>query len=379
MHGGKTHAREFYNALKRNKQINEIFIFPRNTKYYQHSGRNNLGTILRLILKKILPYAIKIQIKLIIPELRAYKELKRMILKRKPNVLIYRHSSNFRQIKWVRKDFPKLRIIIEYNASPFFENLANINFVKRWKKEEISCLLEADYISVVSSYLKHYLDLACKNLEQRIIVNPNGVDLGKFFPMSTKEKRKLRVMNQIPEDAIVFGYIGGMESFRRLPEVVEKFALLRKMGYNKIFLFLIGDGEDSKKVLTAISRNKSAFGNYVRIINRWIPHEEVNIYLNCFDIGVFPFTNPYVSPLKIFEYAACELPILGPDIPALKKEEGRELCNVLIKQDGSNFENEVIYLYKNINSLECLRKQKRFLIENRYSWDANVERVMKVL
>jgi len=381
-HGGRTHAREFFNALKIHKDVEKAVIFPseeNQNEYFsnQINNKNGLLYIIKSIIKFFIPQKIRTTFRLYSPSQSIFNLLAQTINKEKPDLLILRHTNSFKYLNWLNKKFSNLKVIVEFNASVFGEGPADVYFVKFWRKQEIKSLSLANNISVVSSYLKNYLIRYNPKLERKIIVNPNGVDIEKFSLIYSEDKKnKMRNELNIPNDAIVFGYIGGMEKFRRLPEVVEKFAKLRSKGYTKIFLLLIGNGTDYNEVNIKYNNYKNSFNSYFYSNDEWVSYEEVLKWISIFDVGIFFFTNPYGSPLKIFEYAACGLPIIGPDAPSLDYETGRELCHKLVKQDGSNFDEAVIDVYKNIDKLKIISQNNIDIVKRKYTWKANVDRIL---
>jgi len=377
-HGGRTHAREFLKALSKNKRIKDVILFPDQKNISKNSSYGFVfRSLIKSMLNMILPIELKIQYRLFVPNV--YKDLNQVIEKKKPDLIIVRHSTYFKTYNKLRKKFPNLNIVVEFNTSLFMEGYSQISFVNYWRKKEIQALSSANYISSVSCYLKDYLSAHDEILEKKIIINPNGVDVAKFKPFSKEMKRALRKNLNIPENAIIFGYIGGMEKFRRLPEVVERFAQLRAKGFLNIFLMIIGNGTDLKNVIEMGNKYDFLLKDYFYFNGYWVNYDEIPKWVNIFDVGIFPFSNPYGSPQKIFEYAACGLPILGPEVPALQLGTGSELCTYLVKQDGSNLEELILKIYNNVEEEKNKALKIRSILEQGYTWQANVTRILNVI
>jgi glycosyltransferase involved in cell wall biosynthesis len=160
----------------------------------------------------------------------------------------------FRFIGHLRRDFPRLKICIEFNATGFDEYKAWVPKLDWWRLEEARQLGFADCICAVSNYLQRYLLALNPALDKRVVVNPNGVDTDLFRPLGEEIRARSRNEMDIPHSAVVFGYVGGTESFRRLPEVVRQMADLRRRELNRLFLVIIGRTTDTEAVAEAISK-----------------------------------------------------------------------------------------------------------------------------
>jgi glycosyltransferase involved in cell wall biosynthesis len=384
-HGGRTHAREFLQALNDSSEVSRALIFPVKSRT-QNDLKKMHVTLLRKIYfyikhisNRCIPNNITMIYRLHFPNSKIYKMLAKLIKSENPDLIILRHSNNFKYLDKIHKDYPQIKLAVEFNASIFNESFSSLPFIEYWRKEEMNSLVNAHCISSVSDYLKNYMINYQPNLKNKIIVNPNGVDIKKINSFRLSARNKMRADLKIPTNAIVFGYLGGMERFRRLPEVVERFASLRRGGLNNIFLALVGDGEDLNSVLTSVHKNESFLDGHIYCNEKWIPHQDVPSWLNLFDVGIFPFSNNYGSPQKIFEYAACGLPILGPDVPALTIGTGRELCSALVIQDGSNFKQSVAKIYNNIIIEKEVAIGNKQIVEKHYTWDKNLRRILNQL
>ena len=274
----------------------------------------------------------------------------------------------------IKRAVPRLVICLEINSFKFVEHFQKIWFRSLWQSLEVKCLEKADCFVVVSSYLKSYLSSRGID-ESKILVNPNGVNFSIFRGRDTFDRQGLRLAHKIPRKAFLLGYVGGMEPFRRLPEVIEQVAGLRRNGQHDIFLMIIGDGKDMLRVVEAIEKNKDVLDGWVSCLG-WQPYERIPEFIAMFDIAIFPFTNPYCSPLKLFEYLAMSMPTVGPDIPSVREvfEDGQHLF--LVSQDGQNFSDVIIKL-KNCPEIreKVARKGRQFVLNN-FTWKDNARRVL---
>ncbi len=178
---------------------------------------------------------------------------------------------------------------------------------------EQQTLASADLVLVVSDVLRsHVIERGVA--PDRVMVLPNGVDPARFHPvMKNEERQAIRRKWQL-HDGPVVGFVGGLRPWHGveiLPELLEQ---IRHTMPNAQML-IVGDGplrhtiqEDfERRYLTGHVRFTGAVG-----------HDDVASLIRCFDVAVAPYPRLqhdfYFSPLKLFEYLACGVPVVAPDV-----------------------------------------------------------------
>ncbi len=249
-------------------------------------------------------------------------------------------------------------------------------FRSRWALWEATAIQRADLVVVVSSWLRDRL--AALGIDPaRILVNPNGANVEHFNPERWRRNPDLLASWGIPPDAFVFGYVGGMEAFRKLPLLVTKFAEFAA-GYPRAHLVLIGNGPEQRRVRAVIARLPNAVRRRIRLPSV-IPYNEVPAAMACFDCGVFPFSNPYGSPQKLFEYLAMALPVIAPDVPAVREILPDRFSMPLASQDGSDLIKLLRQAMDNpARNMEIARLSSQ-LARREFPWDANARRLYAYL
>jgi glycosyltransferase involved in cell wall biosynthesis len=258
------------------------------------------------------------------------------------------------------------------NSAYFDEHLPKLPLKSVFQYWEVHRFKRADAVTVVSSYLRGYLEERGIPAE-KILVNQNGVNPEIANITAAGDVRE---QYDIPRDVFVIGYIGGMEPFRRLPEVVRYIADLRRAGNRDVYLLLVGDGAEMPAVRTALEAERDVLQNSV-ILTGWVPHSEVPRYLATCSLAIFPFTNDYCSPLKLFEYLGAGIPTIGPDTPAVREvfQDGVHLK--LVKQDGSDFVTSILEMRADPQLRARLSSQGQRLVLEEYTWERNAERVIQ--
>src|SRR5690606_23552840 len=105
-------------------------------------------------------------------------------------------------------------------------------------------------------------------------------------------------------------------------------------------------------------------------------HEEIPKTLEAFDIAIHPAANPYMSPIKLFEYMAMHLPVIGPNIPSISEifQHGEHL---LLTNPEKNSITRLILKLLDDNLLRAkVADQGYKLVTSRYTWNHNVETVI---
>jgi glycosyltransferase involved in cell wall biosynthesis len=369
-HGGRVHARGFFNALSEVDAISGKFLYPREDP----QDASSVGVSGKVPRGKLwfLPATIRSIVRYFVPRLSLTRALIEEIRSRNCDAVVIRTGVNLPMLGKIKRACPRISICLEINSAYFDESFPNLSFRSTFQKWEVKRFSRADAIVTVSSHLKSYLETfgICPD---RIIVNQNGVDTD-FINITGIQG--IRDEFDIPASAFVIGYIGGMEPFRRLPEVIGFIAELRRNGNADIYFLIVGDGKDMTAVQNAIQTG--AFYGLKDCIKLagWRPHSEIPRFLASFDIAIFPFTNEYCSPLKLFEYLGAGLPTIGPDTHAVREvfQDGVHLK--LVKQDGSNFINAVLELMNDAKLRADLGHNGRQLVLNEYTWKKNAERVV---
>ena len=172
---------------------------------------------------------------------------------------------------------------------------------------------------VVSQALKD--ELLSRNVdEQKILVNPNGVDTEIFNPeILISQRNSLRKKYNL-ENKFVFGFIGtfsywhGIELLAKMiPEVVTR--------QQNVHFMLIGDGVLKKFLVTELHNKNITAVTFTGAI----AHNHAKEYLAACDAFLSP-TQPnndgtrfFGSPTKIFEYLSMAKPIIASNLEQLSE------------------------------------------------------------
>lgn len=145
-----------------------------------------------------------------------------------------------------------------------------------------------------------------KNFSKTLYL-PNGVDEELFFPKQNTNG-----------DEITIGYLGMLETYGVDKGVLEAVVKIDELNSQYTINTKIIGGPKNKlnEIKTFVSNSKYKDKYY---IDDFISHKDVPSFISQFDIGIVPYPDSkhmskYASPMKIFEMAACGVPILASNI-----------------------------------------------------------------
>ena len=111
-----------------------------------------------------------------------------------------------------------------------------------------------------------------------------------------------------------------------------------------------------------------------------VPYTEVPKYISAMDICLIPFARGAISenalPLKLFEYMACEKPVITTELAGVKGVAGD---GVMYANDAKGYENKISELYGNDILRRDMGRAGRRLVESGYEWGRIVKRMEEVL
>jgi glycosyltransferase involved in cell wall biosynthesis len=366
-HGGGNQSILFLKEAKKSKWVDEVLVFPKKGK----EGVMSTGakSTVRAVLRKVG----LLQIMFFFRRNRFYLEdLYEMIDQEKPDAILIQTDSSFLQVEYLKKKYPRLHISTVVNSSPFDEPFRNIAFIEYFRKLERKSLALCDCNFFVSRELRDRI--MRKDLDdKRDFVIHNGVDIEMFRPINDKES--LRRELGFPEGKFIIGYIGTIDSHKRVDVLLKAFKKITTQ-HPEAFLLIIGNGPDYETVLRLAE--ELSLNDSVKFTG-WINHANVPRYLNCLDLAVHHYANDYMSPLKVFEYMAVGLPVLGPRIPAVLEIFTDRKHLVLTDGSVDDVFSKVAELMENQVLRAKIAEEGRSLITKHYTWEQNADFILTTL
>lgn len=242
-------------------------------------------------------------------ELRAV--LKRRLERARPDVILERASLYGTTGVQVAADLG-VPLLLELNAPLAVEQAAyrSTELGPLAATAEAYTVSRADAVLAVSAALGEHAVLAGAE-PGRVHVLPNGVDPQLFRPGPSDPTFRARwKLNGGP----VLGFVGNLRPWHgleSLPPLLE--ALVPR--HPDLRLVLAGDGPLRGELGDAFERR--GLSKHV-VFTGGLPHVEVPCLLRELDVALAPYPDHdhafYFSPLKLFEYMACGVPVVAPEL-----------------------------------------------------------------
>ena len=194
---------------------------------------------------------------------------------------------------------------------------------------------------------------------------PNGVDIQDFkYYKNSKDRLGL--------DGFIVGYVGVLREWVDLRPVYKALQVLDP----EIKLLVVGSEgrlEENKELARK-------YGVADRVIfTGMIPYSDVPKYISAMDVCLIPFNLSKVShnalPLKLFEYMACEKPVISTEIDSLKSKFPKE---ILYAKNNEDYINTIKMVYDDEFLRKKLGKYGRKIAE-KHNWEhitANLEEIL---
>jgi len=295
-----------------------------------------------------------------------------------------------------RYDIP---LILEFNSSVVW-SLKNWDIKQKFPKNILRLLFNrlirlpltviiekynlkyAQIIVVVSEVMKNNL-VKRGIVENRILVNPNGVDPEKFSPwISGKRIREKYNLEQ----KFVFGFIGTFGQWHGIIELVRAVDLFYDQypgNLEESHFLLMGDGilmPEVKKILSC-----SVFKKNVTLTGL-VPQHQAPEYLAACDVFLSPHVpNPdgtkfFGSPTKLFEYMSMGKPIIASDLDQIGEILVHKETGYLVEPGNIQQLAEAMDQLANDNALfSKLGASTRERVLSMHTWDHHVDNILNKL
>jgi glycosyltransferase involved in cell wall biosynthesis len=233
----------------------------------------------------------------------AYRNITAVIKEEKPDLIYERYAFfSFAGVLVSKKN--KIPLILEVNEVSGIERQRGQ--VLKWLANKIEKYIfnEAYGIVTVSSYLKNHI-VGIGVEKSKIKVVPNAVDI-KDFDLSVSGSLVRQKYNF--EGKTVLGFVGAFSVWDKLEFLIDTFEKMTALNKD-LRLILIGDGFN-KQILERYVSGKG-LNNYIIFTGR-VGRQEIASHIAAIDICVIPHSNPFGSPVVMFEYMSLEKAVVAP-------------------------------------------------------------------
>ena len=231
-------------------------------------------------------------------------------------------------------------------------------------------LKEADKIVVVSNATKNYV-LSLDAAPEKIEVLHNGVDLNRFRPL-TGIKDEMRKKLGISKDSRVVLTVRRLVYKNGIDTLIESAKTAIKKNPRLVFI-VVGKGPDFAKVKGKIEQ-LGIQENFK--LTGFVSDEDLPVYYNTADFFVLPSKSGEGLPLVALEAMSCGVPVIATDVGGTS-EVMNEDYGKLVPPNSPEALAEAILEFSQ-RDFSAVRKNLRKMVEQKYSWDKNVEKLVKI-
>jgi glycosyltransferase involved in cell wall biosynthesis len=309
-----------------------------------------------------IPYAI--------PQVNSFKTFLETV---KSNDLIHVHGhpylSSFLAAK-IAKRYSKPLVLTQHNTfieyNNIFDTAEKLNDLAVGKQ----VLKEADRIIVVSNATRNYV-LSLGADPEKIEVLHNGVDLDRFKPLP-EVKGEMRKKLGIPEDACVVLTVRRLVYKNGIDTLLGSAEIAVRKNPNLVFV-AVGKGPDFEEVRRrivqlGIQRNFKLTG--------FVSDEDLPVYYNVADLFALPSKSGEGLPLVALEAMACGLPVIATNVGGTSEVLNEDYGRLVPPNSPDALADSILEC--SLKDLAAQKKGLRNMMEQKYSWDRNVEKLGKI-
>lgn len=369
--GQAVHVRELIAALRRKgHEVHECALVPKSAvPSATESAPAGASFWQRLRLPRIAVEAMEIAY-----NRSAYRMLMSAAQAFQPHIVYERHALHCRAGLDVARTLG-IPLLLEVN-SPMTDEMARLallRFPKRARRTERLVLGAADRVLAVTQALGDRLvELGARSDCVRII--GNGAQPERYNETARRSGREIRARWNLPEGAVVLGFVGFMREWHRLDMAVE---LLPREAFRSARLVLVGEGP----ALPGLVEQARRLGVADRVIVAGRAHSDrVPAHVCAFDVALIPAINEYASPLKLFDSMAAGIATIAPDQPNLREtvQDGVHAA-LFAPKDAHAFAGKLARLVADAGLREQMGRAAAKLLRDRdMTWDGNAARVERL-
>lgn len=368
--GYGTHMREMIRAFEELGHEVKFFIGGETTSTQAHETvrsdvprKSPMKTILKMITPKVIWETVK-DLQLIRIDQQRRKSLDRICSEFEPDVIYERsHYGMVSGVIIARKH--AIHHVLEVNSPNVQERiqLSGPSWLsERATKSDNWVFAQSNHVLTVSTRLAEMLDI--HRISQNWSVTPNAIRPGQELPTTNL---KTRSNLGIDDSVFLVGFIGSIFKWHGVHLLIDAIAMLRNENID-VAALIVGDGSiKNELVLRSVDKKVE---NHVFWTGS-VPHDEIHGLGRLCDCLIMPKSDEYRSPVKLFEYALCDRPVIAPNqLPVLEVMED-QIHGLIVSADENEISKAIVHLLKNKLVAEELAGNWRKKVMNYHTWRQN--------
>jgi glycosyltransferase involved in cell wall biosynthesis len=268
-------------------------------------------------------------------------------------------------------------LFLEYNGSEvwvgrYWDRVGSLGLLERYERLNLKA---AARIFVVSEVERRNL-LRAGVEDEKIVVNPNGVDVESFQPGIGG--KRVRAELCISDDETLVGFVGTFGPWHGVLALAEAIKLIPDAA--RVRFLLVGSGALRGEVEEILREGRAG---HRAILTGAVEHERVPRMLDACDVLVSPHvpledgSEFFGSPTKLFEYMAMGKGIVASRLGQIGEVLADEETALLVEPNDARQLSEAILRLVNSPDLRArLGAAARLEAKARHTWTHNAERVL---
>lgn len=262
---------------------------------------------------------------------------------------------------------PKCPVIFE--AHKIFHKVSNkVNFAQEERAYDV-----VDLFVATSENCKKDLASDFSIKKENILVAPNGVNV-EHFQRQSFDKKILKKYSLSDKDKILV-YSGSFLWWKGVDDLV------RAMKYVKIknakLLLIGGYGKEYDEMVELVKKEKL---EKKIVFTGYLPQSEMIDLLYCSKIAIIPNNKSeegenYTSPIKLFEYMSCGLPIIASDLKAMRAVLKEKKNGMFFQpEDEKDLAEKIDNLLNDEKLMELMSKNNKRDVKQ-YTWEEKAREI----
>ena len=301
----------------------------------------------------------------------ALQKLNSAIVQLRPDAIYERYAFfSFAGVHMAKR--ARIPIIIEVNEVSGLKRIRGQCLTPLAKRIENRIFSKADIILTVSDFLRDRVVERGGDPIKTFVI-PNAVEREKF--LNVVEDSSLKQKYGI-EGKTVLGFVGLFSYWHRFDLFLKAFAFAKKK-YPYLVLLLVGDGPEKQRI-SSLAQDLGV--SEALIVTGNVPHRDVPLYINLFDVAVVPHSNEFRSPIKLFEYMALGKTVIAPDVPPIRSIVEDRKTGLLFRCGDTEALQTVL-----LDAVRCpqlrsdIGKRARKMVFENYTWEKHAKRIVDIL
>jgi len=238
---------------------------------------------------------------------------------------------------------------------------------------EKKALKKADKIITVAPQIAKYYIQQGQD-KDKIHIIENGVNIEKFKPIPNAKKELCDRLG-IPVESPIILFVGELYAWQGVDQLIHSMThLIKKVENAKLLIVGFGREELRLKSLT----KKLGLNNNILFLGRK-KHDDIPKIISASDVCVSLLSTSKFGSLKMWEYLACEIPVVATNIEGYQFIK-TEKCGILVNHcDVEDAAQAIFTIINNHESAEIMGKNGRNYILKGHTWDNTARKLDSVI